>query len=122
MSFFVTIGISFGLCLITAVICMAMACLTIFPITFSSPNKHKGESLIFYGDISNIEGGADAYIRQVKESSDDNYLDDLSNQVFTLATIVSRKFSLIQKLSVILCLHFLCAASFLSVCVFYFLN
>lgn len=121
MPFIVSIGISSGLGLITAVICMLMACLTIFPVTFSSPNKYKGESLIFYGDIASTQGGVDAYIGKINEVSDEKYLDDLSGQVFTLAKIVSRKFSLIQKLSVILCVHFLCAISFLVACVFYFL-
>lgn len=120
--FVVSLGLSCGLSLITAVICMLMACLTIFPVTFSSPNKYKGESLIFYGDIASTEGGADAYIRKVNAISDEEYLDDLSDQVFTLAKIVSRKFSLIQNLSAILCVHFLCAILFLLACVFYFLS
>ncbi|WP_110393106.1 Pycsar system effector family protein [Pseudomonas syringae] len=120
--FNVSVGLSSSLSLITAVICMLMACLTIFPITFSSPNKHKGQSLIFYGDIASIQGGADAYIKKVNEITDDRYLEDLSDQVFTLSQILSRKFSLIQKLSIILCIHFLCAISFLFACVFYFLS
>lgn len=120
--FIVTVGLSCGLALITAAICMLMACLTIFPITFSSPKKYRGESLIFYGDIANTEGGADAYIQKINEISDEKYLDDLSDQVFTMAKIVSRKFSLIQILSFILCIHFLFALSFLATCVFYFLS
>lgn len=109
----VSIGLFGCLGLITAVICMLMACLTIFPVTFSSPDKNRGESLIFYGDIASTKGGSGGYVRRVIEVSDEDYLNDLSSQVFTLAKIVSRKFWLIQQLSVILCIHFLFISAFL---------
>lgn len=120
--FVVSIGLSSGFSLVTAVICMLMACLTIFPVTFSNPDRYKGDSLIFYGDIAGTQGGAATYIEKINKISDEQYLEDLSGQVFTLAKIVSRKFLLIQKLSIVLGVHFVCAVSFLVACVFYFLS
>ena len=118
----VSIGLACSLSLITSVVCMLMACLTIFPITFSSPSNYRGTSLIFYGDIVNIKDGSDGYVRKINEVSEEAYLNDLSDQVFTLAGIVSHKFHIIQSLSVILCVHFLCLISFLMACMFHFLS
>ncbi|CAE6927096.1 conserved membrane protein of unknown function [Pseudomonas marincola] len=102
----VSIGLFGCLGLITAVICMLMACLTIFPVTFSSPDRNIGKSLIFYGDIAAAKNGSNEYAKRITQVSNEDYLDDLSEQVFTLANIVSKKFWMIQKLSIILCLHF----------------
>jgi hypothetical protein len=109
----VCIGLFGCFSLIAAIICMLMACFTIFPITFSSPNRNRGESLIFYGDIVNAEGGSDGYAKRIIEFSDEEYLNYLSGQVFTLSKIVDRKFWLIQKLSAVLCIHFACVSAFL---------
>lgn len=109
----VCIGLFACLSLIAAIICMLMACFTIFPVTFSSSDKNRGESLIFYGDIAGTQNGSDGYAKRIIEVSDEDYLNDLSGQVFTLAKIVDRKFWLIQKLSVVLCVHFACISVFL---------
>lgn len=109
----VCIGLFACLSLIAAITCMLMACFTIFPVTFSNPDKNRGESLIFYGDIAGTKNGSDGYAKRIIEVSDEDYLNDLSGQVFTLAKIVDRKFWLIQKLSVVLCIHFACISVFL---------
>ncbi|WP_448108841.1 Pycsar system effector family protein [Pseudomonas azerbaijanoccidentalis] len=120
-SFIVVVGLSSGFSLITAIICMLMACFAIFPVTDSSPDKYRGSSLIFYADISNIKGGSKGYVDKVNETTDAMFLDDLSGQVFSVGTIVSSKFKRIQQLSIILCAHFFFAVAFLSACVCYFL-
>lgn len=118
----VSIGLACSFSLITSVVCMLMACLTIFPITFSSPSNYRGTSLIFYGDIVNIKDGSGGYVRKINEVSEEAYLNDLSDQVFTLAGIVSNKFHLIQRLSVVLCVHFIFLIAFLMACMIHFLS
>lgn len=116
----VAIGICSVLALFLALCCMVLAALTIFPVTFSRPDAHKGSSLIFYGDIASCDGGM-GYSRDVQNVSDKDFLDDLNGQVFTLATIASSKFDRIKLVTIFLMLHFVCMAGFLTFAITYFL-
>ncbi|MNG22058.1 hypothetical protein D3C84_1065010 [compost metagenome] len=99
---------------------MVLATLTIFPMTFSKPGSPKGESLIFYGDISSC-GGGENYSQQVKKATDEEFLEDLNGQVYTLASIASNKFSRIKFVTIILMIHFGCMAAVLTSAVIYYL-
>lgn len=89
--------------------CMVLATLTVFPITFSNPSSPIGESMIFYGDISRT--GKEEYSESVKKKSDIEFLEDLNGQIYTLAYIVSNKFSRIKIMASILVAHFGCMAA-----------
>lgn len=120
MQLMVGIGIFSVLSLALALWCMVLATLTIFPMTFSKPGSPKGESLIFYGDISSC-GGGENYSQQVKKATDEEFLEDLNGQVYTLASIASNKFSRIKFVTIILMIHFGCMAAVLTSAVIYYL-
>lgn len=120
MQLMVAIGLFSILAFALAIWCMALAIITIFPVTFSKPGTYKGESLIFYGDISSC-GGEEAYSIKIKNTSEEGFLDDLNSQVFALATIASNKFSRIQLIATILIIHFACLAATLAGTVIYFI-
>ncbi|MCY1381830.1 hypothetical protein D9M69_697870 [compost metagenome] len=98
-----------------------MACLTIFPATFSSPTNPRGKSMIFYGDIAASPSNANSYDQRIFDISDEDFLSDLNKQIFTLSKIASDKFSKIQKITCILIAHFLLMAAFLIAGIIYFL-
>lgn len=108
------------LALVLALWCLILATLTIFPVTFSKPGLQNGHSLIFYGDISLISTGAH-YSQKVKDASNEDFLQDLNEQVYTLASIATSKFSKIKMITVILMLHFGCMIGVLIFTIFYFL-
>jgi len=116
----VAIGLFSILAFALAIWCMALAIITIFPATFSKPGTHRGESLIFFGDISSY-AEEKAYSEKIKNTSEEDFLDDLNSQVFTLATIASKKFSRIQLTATILTIHFACLAVVLTGTVIYFI-
>lgn len=120
MQLMVGIGIFSVLALALALWCMVLATLTIFPVTFSKPDSPKGESLIFYGDITSCGGGG-YYSQKVQKASDDEFLEDLNGQVYTLASIASSKFSRIKFVTIILMIHFGCMAAVLAGAVIYYL-
>jgi hypothetical protein len=117
----VAIGVFSVLALVFAMWCLVLAILTIFPVTYSSPKSHRGESLIFYGDINNFEGGMTGYVNKIREASDAEFLDDLNGQIYTLSTIVTEKFSRIKLLAVLLMVHFASISALLIFGVVYFL-
>lgn len=118
----VSVGVFIVLALAAAMCCLVLATLTIFPVTYSNPKSHTGKSLIFYGDIDRFDGGAGGYVKQVKEASDEEFLDDLNNQIHTLSTIVNKKFSRIKFLAILLIIHFACISIVLILGVVYFLG
>lgn len=120
MQLIVAIGIFSVLALALAIWCMVLATLTIFPVTYSSPDSPKGVSLIYYGDIASCGGGRD-YSQRVQTSSDDEFLEDLNCQIYTLASIASSKFSRIKSVTIILMFHFGCMAAVLIGAVTYYL-
>lgn len=116
----VEIGVFSVLALSLALWSMVLATITIFPVTFSRPDAYQGGSLIFYGDISSC-GRAGEYSDKVNNSSDAEFLEDLNEQVYTLASIASKKFARIQFATVVLVLHFWCMAAVLIGAVIYYL-
>lgn len=103
----VEIGLFSTLALFFGLWCMTLAALVIFPVTFSTPKNHKGESLIFYGDIASATDGG-SYSEKVKQVSEEDFLEDLNGQIYTLASIASDKFSRIKFATIILMIHFGC--------------
>lgn len=67
----------------------------VFPNT-SNENLDK-KSLIFFGDVSSCENGANGYSKKIREISQNEINDDLAKQTFTLAKIVSKKFETLKK-------------------------
>lgn len=118
----VAVGVFTILALAFAMCCLILATLTIFPVTYSSPTSHRAKSLIFYGDISGFDGGALGYVKKIKETSDEEFLDDLNNQIHTLSIIAGGKFSRIKVLAALLMAHFLCISIILIIGVVYFLG
>lgn len=120
MPLMVGIGIFSVLALALALWCMVLATITIFPVTFSKPDSPTGGSLIFYGDIASC-GGGESYSQNVRQTSDEEFLEDLNGQVYTLASIASSKFSRIKFVAIILMIHFGCMAFILAGAVIYYL-
>ena len=116
----VAIGICSTFALGLALYCMVQAALTIFPITFSKPGAQNASSLVFFGDIASCSDG-NAYSNKINEISEQNFLEDLNGQVYTLASIAKQKFDRIKVATVVLMLHFVCMAGFLMLAVSYFL-
>ncbi len=112
MQLMVGIGLFSALALAFALWCMVLATLIVFPITFSKPNSPCGESLIFYGDIASCNKWEE-YSSKVRQKNDDEFLEDLNGQIYTLASIASSKFSRIQFATIILMIHFGCMAAVL---------
>lgn len=121
MQLMVGIGVFSCLALGLALVCMILATLTIFPITFSKPGSPKGQSLLFYGDIASF-GEGENYSRKVLKTSEEEFLDDLNGQVYTLASIASSKFDRIKLVALILIIHFGCMAAVLIGAVIYYLS
>ena len=122
-AFLVFVGLFSIIVVASSVVCMAMAMLVIFPVTFSSPKNHNGESLIFFCDIAAVKDGPAGYVARVNEVSDIEFLADLSNQVFTLSKIVSEKFERIKKLSwCLLLFNFIPTAVLLIGSIIYFID
>lgn len=102
----------------TGVACMFLAIKVIFPITFSSIERSKGDSVIFYGDVATFNGGAGGYHLKLQEITEDDFIKDLSQQIFTVSKIASDKFSKIQTISSLLIwLNFLPLVILLISCV-----
>ena len=118
----VSVGVFTALALAFAIFCLVLATLTILPITYSNPKYHTGKSLIFYGDINDFDDGAAGYAKKINETSDEEFLDDLNSQIYTLSTIAKKKFTHIKLLSVALIIHFACISIFLILGVIYFLG
>lgn len=118
----VAIGVFTVLTLASAMCCLVLATFTIFPVTYSNPTSHIGKSLIFYGDISGLDGGALGYVEKIKETSDEEFLNDLNGQIYTLSIIATEKFSRIKVLAALLMAHFLCVSIVLMMGVIYFLG
>lgn len=112
MQLMVAIGLFSVLALAFSLWCMVLAALIIFPITFSKPNTLSGESLIFYGDIASCKT-SEEYSNKVLKKTNDEFLEDLNGQIYTLATIASGKFSRIQFATIILMIHFGCVTAVL---------
>jgi hypothetical protein len=117
----VGIGVFSCLALVLALICMVLATLTIFPVTFSNPKSPRGQSLLFYGDIASCGSGED-YSKRIAQVSCEGFLEDLNGQVYTLASIASKKFDRIKIVSIILMVHFGCMAAVLIGAIIYFLS
>jgi hypothetical protein len=120
MQLTVGIGVFSALVLALALGCMVLATLTIFPVTFSTPNSHKGQSLIFFGDIVSHDGGEN-YSKCVQQTSETDFLEDLNSQIYTLASIASSKFSRIKLIAIILMTHFICIGAVLAGAAIYYL-
>jgi hypothetical protein len=86
----------------SSIICLWMAVKVILPITTSSVEKDVGESVIFYGDIASTQKGAGGYENKVMSLASDTFLQDLSQQVFTLAKIANIKFEILKRLTLVL--------------------
>jgi hypothetical protein len=121
MQLMVGIGVFSSLALGLALVCMVLATLTIFPVTFSNPDSPKGQSLLFYGDVASCGGGKN-YSQKVLSASDEEFLDDLNGQVYTLASIASSKFERIKFLTLVLMVHFGCMAAVLIGAAIYYLS
>lgn len=121
--FLVFIGLLSTMVFASSVACMWMAISVIFPVTFSSPKKHVGNSVIFFEDISATGNTPSKYCEKIRDISDAAFLDDLSDQVFTLSKIVSEKFDRIKILSwCLMWLNFIPTAILLIGCVIYSIN
>ena len=115
--FLVFIGLLSTMVFASSVACMWMAISVIFPVTFSR------NSVIFFGDISATGNTPSKYCEKIRDISDAAFLDDLSDQVFTLSKIVSEKFDRIKILSwCLMWLNFIPTAILLIGCVIYSIN
>lgn len=65
----------------------------VFPNT-TNPNTPK--SLMFYGDVINCEDGINGYFNKINSTQENEYLKDLSSQVFVVAGIINEKFRVLQ--------------------------
>jgi len=65
----------------------------VFPDT-SNPSTPK--SLMFYRDVANCEDGIKGYFNKVNSTQENEYLKDISSQVFIVAGIVNEKFRILQ--------------------------
>ncbi|MCR4510575.1 DUF5706 domain-containing protein [Pseudomonas sp. 32.2.56] len=122
VAFTVSIGLASTISLISAAACMILACLVIFPVTYSKKNAYHGTSLLFFGDIAKHANGEEGFKQRFLKTSDIKYLEDLTTQVHSLSTIASTKFQKIQLITIILIFHFLIISLFLALCLFNFLG
>lgn len=67
---------------------------TVFPKTTSYT---AGLSLIFYGDVANIEKKANGYHEKITNLSEEQVIKDLSYQVYELSIITTNKFEELKK-------------------------
>ncbi len=67
---------------------------TVFPNTTSYT---AGLSVIFFGDVANIETCASGYHKKVNQLTEEDAIQDLSFQIYELALITSNKFSELKK-------------------------
>lgn len=59
--------------------------------------NHEKPSIIFFGDVSGLNGGRDGYVHRINEITDAEIVEDLSRQAHVLANIVSRKMALLNQ-------------------------
>lgn len=85
-------------------ICIWLSIAVIFPITNSSSERENDDSIIFFGDIALAKRGAGGYLKRIKKMKLGGFLEDLGQQVFTLATIADIKFKKIKRMTRYLCL------------------
>jgi len=96
------IGLLGVIVFLSTVFCIWLAIKVIFPLTFSSVERNNGESVVFFGDIVSTSGGASAYSDKYKKLSEDELLEDLAKQVFTVSKIANVKFAKIKFLILVL--------------------
>lgn len=66
------------------------------PQTPSGRGENEEPSIIFFGDVANLVGGRDAYVNRVISINDADILRDLAQQSFVLASIVSKKMTMLK--------------------------
>ncbi|KAB0547879.1 hypothetical protein F7R01_10285 [Pseudomonas argentinensis] len=99
--------------MISATVSLCLAIKVILPLTFSSAERHAGESLIFFGDIGRTDGGASAYADRYRAATHEKMLNDISRQTFTVSKIAESKFSSLKAVSWILIIgNFVPASAF----------
>lgn len=59
--------------------------------------QHEQPSIVFFGDVANLEGGRDGYVNRIKTISDAEIVNDLARQAFVLATIVCSKMGALKR-------------------------
>ena len=86
----------------SAILSLVLALRVMFPVTHSSMESRRGNSLIFFGDVANINGGSGIYTSRLLGLNSDEMLKDLSEQIFTLSGIAQKKFDRLETLTYIL--------------------
>ena len=112
----VATALASGISVTLAALCMILACIVIFPITYSKKDVYHGKSLIFFGDIANHRNGEAGFENDFLNTHEIDYLKDLTTQVYALSTIASKKFQRIQIITSILIVHFATIFTFLTLC------
>ncbi|WBU39674.1 MULTISPECIES: Pycsar system effector family protein [Marinobacter] len=65
----------------------------VFPNTKTDKNF---TSMIFFDDVLATDNGADGYVKKIKEATPEEIIEDLSNQTFMVAEVVSEKFRVLK--------------------------
>lgn len=92
---FLVIGITF------TVVCLVLSLKITYPVTYSSQNEHRGESMVFFGDIASQS--RHTYSAQFLALDSEGITNDLSEQIHTLSGIADKKFVDLQTLTIMLC-------------------
>lgn len=67
------------------------------PQTPSGRAQHEKPSIIFFGDVANLVGGRDGYVNRINEITDTEIVEDLARQAHVLASIVSKKMTILNR-------------------------
>lgn len=69
----------------------------VYPKLDSGNSPYEKKSLIFFGDVSNLTGGREAYKKFWKDLSSNELLEDYSQQAYIMAKITNTKFSILSE-------------------------
>lgn len=69
----------------------------VYPKLNSGNSSHEKKSLIFFGDVSNLIGGREAYTKLWIDLNPKDLLEDYSKQVYIMAKITNTKFSILSE-------------------------
>jgi len=77
------------LCILASLVSAFFLMKVVIPNTKSNI---EGESLIFFGDVANLQGGAEKYKESIEVITLEKLLEDLSYQTYAAAEVVNEKF------------------------------
>ena len=88
--------------ILTIILSMITAYFLIRVVFPNTKNIIAGSSLVFFGDVSKVEGGAEGYLKKIKKKTYDDLLTDLATQTHQVATVTAMKFETLKLASQIL--------------------